>query len=378
MLNRFFEGRTSHGEEQTLYRFFDKKDIPDHLLRYKTVFKYFGTSMAEEPTALPVAENRRTPRMPIKHWLRWASLAAAIATGCIFLFHQWKADTFELYEGSCIIRRGVRITDTNLIRSELEKTFRETLKQETDMENWINKQMESDDLFEQYRRTLEQQQNAFISGFTDPYAREEVKRILTAEYIKMKTKIKLLFGLTWLLGIFSIEASAQDAIKALIKKCESMETVDINIVRTRDRNTKEVRSITTLQIESNPALVKEFQDTFQKTYDADFSKNKDAADQEIITRRGGKIVTLMYKYDNITYRFSVKDDGNSAEVSVWEGRSGKNQNSVNFDNLHFSEDLLGNFSDNFEWKNFGRLHNHDYSGLLFRIPDLYLKSFEYF
>ncbi|MDR0699126.1 MAG: hypothetical protein LBG28_07930 [Tannerella sp.] len=182
MLNRFFEGLTSHEEEQTLYRFFNREDLPVHLVRYKPVFKYFGTSLAEEVAALPVVENRKTPRMPMKRRLRLASLAAAVAAGCIFLFHPWKADTFDLCEGSCIIRGGVRITDTNLIRSELEKTFRETLKHETDMENMIIEQMESGDVFEQYRRTLEQQQNVIISGFTDPYAREEAKRILTTEY----------------------------------------------------------------------------------------------------------------------------------------------------------------------------------------------------
>ncbi|MDR0699127.1 MAG: DUF5024 domain-containing protein [Tannerella sp.] len=134
----------------------------------------------------------------------------------------------------------------------------------------------------------------------------------------MKTRIKLLFGLIWLLGFFSIEASAQEAVKALIKKCESMDMVDINIIRTRDRDTKEVRSVTTVRIESNPVLVKEFQDAFQKAYDTDFSKSKDVADKEVINKRGGKIVNLLYKYDNVTYSFSVMDDGKSASVSVRE------------------------------------------------------------
>jgi hypothetical protein len=118
---------------------------------------------------------------------------------------------------------------------------------------------------------------------------------------------------------FSAEAYAQEAIKALIKKCETMETVDINIVLRRNKDTKKViRSVITLQIKSNPALVKEFQDAFQKVSGNDFSKSQDAPDREIITRRGGKIVNLMYTYGNVSYDFTVEPNGQNARVGVTE------------------------------------------------------------
>ncbi|MDR1330718.1 MAG: DUF5024 domain-containing protein [Tannerella sp.] len=129
--------------------------------------------------------------------------------------------------------------------------------------------------------------------------------------------------LMWLLGSLSFEAYAQEAIKALISKCETLESVDINIVRTRDRDTKEVtHSVINIQIHTNPSLVKEFQDAFQKIYEADATMSKDLGDREIITRRGGKIVNLLYKYGNVSYSFSVEDGGQSANLSVIERAKG--------------------------------------------------------
>ncbi|MDR1601316.1 MAG: hypothetical protein LBS42_02690 [Tannerella sp.] len=182
MLMRFFEGQTSGEEEQTLYRFFDREDLPAHLACYKPVFKYFETGLAEEAASLAVAKSRRNPRISVKRWRIGAGLAAAVATGCIIMLSHWKTDAFDPYEGSCIIRGGVRLTDTKIIRPELEKTFREAFEQQADMERLMNEPVDPDDMLEQYRQTFERQQSTFLSGFTDPYAREEARKLLTADY----------------------------------------------------------------------------------------------------------------------------------------------------------------------------------------------------
>ncbi|MDR1601317.1 MAG: DUF5024 domain-containing protein [Tannerella sp.] len=195
----------------------------------------------------------------------------------------------------------------------------------------------------------------------------------------MKTKIGLLIGLMWLLGGFSMESSAQEAIKALIKKCETMETVDINIVRNRDRNTKEVtRSVTGIQIHSNPALVKEFQDAFQKAYD-DFSKGKEVADREIISRRGGKIVSLQYRYGNVDYHFSVDNDGKSANVSVIERSDGDKDNDYfSFMNFEHLKNNLEDLKNNLKFHNLDNLNDLDHLDLFLQIPNFNFKNFEYF
>ncbi|MDR0758019.1 MAG: DUF5024 domain-containing protein [Tannerella sp.] len=198
----------------------------------------------------------------------------------------------------------------------------------------------------------------------------------------MKTKIGLLIGLMWLLGSFSMESSAQEAIKALIKKCETLETVDVNIIRHRDRNTKEVtRSVTSIQIHSNPALVKEFQDAFQKAYD-DFSKDKKVADREIITRRGGKIVNLQYRYGNVDYSFSVDNDGQDANVSVierWDEDNGSDGLSfMNFEHLQDFKNSLEDFKNNLEFHKFDKLDDLEHMKLFLQIPGFNFNNFKYF
>ncbi|MDR2119748.1 MAG: hypothetical protein LBP64_02575 [Tannerella sp.] len=182
MLHRFFEGATSCEEERTLYRFFAGEDVPEHLRRYKPVFKYFETRLGEETAAGQVAGNGVKAR-PAAVW-RWGriGMAAAVAAGCIWMLFRGQADSFDPYEGSYIIRNGVRITDTKIIRRELEKTFDETLRREADMERLVNEERDPDRVFEQYRQSFEQQQNAILGRVTDPYAREEARKILTSEY----------------------------------------------------------------------------------------------------------------------------------------------------------------------------------------------------
>jgi hypothetical protein len=179
MLNRFFEGQTSGEEEQTLYRFFRQDGLPAHLARYKPVFRYFETGLAEELPAASVAPPRILP--PRRAVL--TVLAAAILAGCIFCLPCRKTEPFDPYEGSYIIRNGVRITDPELIRPELEKSFREALRQQADTERLLNGQTDPDEILEQYRQFFEQQRNALLNGFTDPSAREEARKILATAYI---------------------------------------------------------------------------------------------------------------------------------------------------------------------------------------------------
>ena len=44
LLDRCFEGQTSNEEEQGLYEFFARPDIPAHLERYREVFGYFEST----------------------------------------------------------------------------------------------------------------------------------------------------------------------------------------------------------------------------------------------------------------------------------------------------------------------------------------------
>jgi hypothetical protein len=177
LLNRFFEGQTTAEEEETLYRLFDSNEAPAHLAGYKPVFEYFRTGLAEELATPPAVRRRRPTRR-----LAWAGMAAAAVAGCAIAFTLWQDASFDPYEGSYIVRDGIRITDTKRIRPELERTLREVQQQQADMERMFSETTDPDDVLDRYFQSIEQQQDAILSGFTDPYAREEARKLLTANY----------------------------------------------------------------------------------------------------------------------------------------------------------------------------------------------------
>jgi hypothetical protein len=178
LLERFFEGRTSNGEERQLYRFFAQASIPEHLSRYRPVFRYFETDLADECKALkssvqPVCRSHK------KRWIAWAGIAASLLAGVLLsVFFLKKTTPFEPYEGSYIVRNGVHITDMNLIRSELEATVRNVLQQEAEFERRMEKLNDAEDKYLRKKQEIEKQYCEIVNRFKDPYIREEVKKIL--------------------------------------------------------------------------------------------------------------------------------------------------------------------------------------------------------
>jgi hypothetical protein len=117
-----------------------------------------------------------------------------------------------------------------------------------------------------------------------------------------------------LAGLFSSCATAQDNLNALVKKCESMESVDMNIVYQKDKETKKTQQvIKSLTIENNKDLVTKFLEAFKK--------DKEKAYTVIENKQNGKIVPSFYRFStgntDISYSFSLDDDAN-ASVSVIE------------------------------------------------------------
>ncbi|MDR2118422.1 MAG: hypothetical protein LBP25_02645 [Tannerellaceae bacterium] len=134
LLARFFDGATDGEEEEALYRFFSEgKDIPEEWAHLRPVMAYFGGGMAEEEAAAASAAALRR-----KGRLRWAAVAAAtallvLAAGFSFL----RDRAFDPYEGSCVIQGGVRITDMDVIRPELEAAMQRVMEGEAEMERLL-------------------------------------------------------------------------------------------------------------------------------------------------------------------------------------------------------------------------------------------------
>ncbi|MDR1344381.1 MAG: hypothetical protein LBJ39_03415 [Tannerellaceae bacterium] len=120
LMERFFDGLTTKAEEETLYRFFsDAGDIPGKWEPYRKVFAYFENGMASE--CLPHREA-----LPVRRSLRWRWTCVAAVVGLLLAgsLYFLRDQPFDPYEGSYIVRNGVRIDDLDLIRPELEATLK--------------------------------------------------------------------------------------------------------------------------------------------------------------------------------------------------------------------------------------------------------------
>ena len=184
LLERFFEGQTSNDEEQSLYEFFAGDNVPEHLIKYKQVFAYFNEGIEDElceTTDVPelhktdVSELHKdeTPVFKIrnKKLILWSGVAAVLLILFITNPFSYGNKPFDPYEGSYIIRNGVRITDMEIIRPELEATIKEVLLQQEEAESIFNALLED----EEY---LQIEYNSIIESFDDEEIRNEVREIL--------------------------------------------------------------------------------------------------------------------------------------------------------------------------------------------------------
>lgn len=150
LLERFFEGETTNAEEQELYAFFARPDLPEHLETYRPMFGFFETGIVREVEA---EQELSTPVRKIPFWKRgiWMGIAAA-ASVLLFLFlNKWdggKEDAFNPYAGSYIIRNGVKTEIPEEMARELDKVIRETEKKQYEKERLALRSLQ------QYEKTM--------------------------------------------------------------------------------------------------------------------------------------------------------------------------------------------------------------------------------
>ena len=187
LLERFFEGQTSNKEEQLLYEFFASNDVPEHMLRYKQVFAYFENGVkeafSETKTGASIIEKvAPVHRIHNKKWILWSSVAAVLLI--LILSNPFTLDNkpFNPYEGSYIVRNGVRITDPEIIRPELEATVQKVIQQKEETELFIaqlkrerEKTTSVEDIMKEHYKTI-------LDSFEDETIRNEVKKIIEKEY----------------------------------------------------------------------------------------------------------------------------------------------------------------------------------------------------
>ena len=213
LLERFFEGQTTNDEEQTLYDFFSRDDLPDEWIRYKTVMKYFESGLADEiggdteqNDVLPLHIERALndsnnayieqtdvpPLRPImqvlssvrKHWITWSGVAASILFilfTSLYLFTD--NNPVDPFAGSYIIRNGVRITDLDLIRPELEAAIQKGLKMDQETDRLFEQLSQYDDNQEiQIIKQMREHNNRILDNIRDENVRKEVEEIINTQF----------------------------------------------------------------------------------------------------------------------------------------------------------------------------------------------------
>ena len=181
-IERFFEGQTSNEEEQQLYAFFSSENIPEHLLPYRPVFAYFETGIKEE-SGLQNNPKSRQPSWGKKISI-WASVAASLLILVSFgLYHFTKGKEYNPYEGSYIIRNGVKITDPKIVIPEIEKSLYLVQQQEKEYDQlFLQLQKTNQEVhYDRVVKEIKQQHLKWVEGIEDENIRREVLKIINLE-----------------------------------------------------------------------------------------------------------------------------------------------------------------------------------------------------
>lgn len=129
----------------------------------------------------------------------------------------------------------------------------------------------------------------------------------------MKTKNIFLTAALLLAGVCGGSVQAQEHLSALVKKCESMDKVDMNVIYDKNKETlKTEKVIKSIQF-TDEQLAKEFL--------AAFEKDKEKAYKVIDGKGNGRIVPSFYRFSvgntDISYSADFSKSGNTS-ISVIE------------------------------------------------------------
>lgn len=131
-----------------------------------------------------------------------------------------------------------------------------------------------------------------------------------------------------LLGATSLAGDllAQTNLIALMKRCETMEKIDVDVVSNKDRKTRRpVKEVITISFskKDHPKLLDEFIDAFRK--------DKEAAYKVMESKVNGKVIPSYYRFAVGTSDISFSLDGANEEPEGNGGiilRNGKAGNGV--------------------------------------------------
>jgi len=190
LIERFFEGQTSNEEEQELYAFFSNENIPEYLIPYRQVFAYFESGIKEEDAVSKLFLNANNTNITNsrkyytidknKKLKIWAGIAATILLLISFgIYHFTQKKEYNPYEGSYIIRNGVKITDPKIVIPEIERTlYFVKLQEKTEPFSLQLCEIKQNDSYEQIKKKIEHQQLKWLEKVEDENILNELMEIL--------------------------------------------------------------------------------------------------------------------------------------------------------------------------------------------------------
>ncbi|MCM1164359.1 MAG: hypothetical protein NC339_08955 [Muribaculaceae bacterium] len=163
-IDRFLSAETTLAEETEMYAWFSGSDLPPEAEKWREMFGWYDSL---QPRELPAAKPRSKRLTRV---LRWCSAAASVAVlvvlGVIAARSAMHTDInpeYLAYEGSYIVRDGVKITDLSIVVPAI-------LKRECE----LNRQIEMmdklmDDFDNEVEARLTMPEIDILSDNTEPY-----------------------------------------------------------------------------------------------------------------------------------------------------------------------------------------------------------------
>lgn len=176
LMDHFFEGMTTLEEEQQLYDFFRRENIPQDLKPYKDMFLDFSNlALTDRETSILTSGTTGTsgqlspvcPRKVRHIWLKYSMGTAAIILLAVLI--GWgnnirqERQLAALYEGSYMIVNGKRTDDLTRIRPEIERTLAEAQKIEENLSA---------------KRVIQAAEADILNGIDDETERERIRQLM--------------------------------------------------------------------------------------------------------------------------------------------------------------------------------------------------------
>ncbi|MDF9828745.1 DUF5024 domain-containing protein [Parabacteroides sp. PF5-6] len=120
----------------------------------------------------------------------------------------------------------------------------------------------------------------------------------------MRTKHVVLAVLFLMTGSLIGELQAQENIKAVMNKCITMDNVDVNRIRSKDR------TIITVTFKNNDALMNEISEACRK--------DEPQAEHISESKKNGKMVPNFYRFDKGSFSIKVNEEDNSVSATFVE------------------------------------------------------------